>query len=825
MAERQAHTATRIPETDAAYLKFRRLLFGALANLARQGFKVSPVEGLDLIQDFFADAWSGISSRYDPSRGKFETYVYKAFIHFARPRIMRLHRWQSYLVNTIELVRTAEERSPVTESEESWYDINIVRDALLQLPSFEREVLYSYLLTDIRSERKLAERFSVSRYRLRETLVTALGRVMVLLGEPGRIPEDDWKVALVLWQEGRTVPEAAGYLGRTVQEVREARSRIAKLLAEGLKHCQPTTHIQQRGRPMDADIYNLLKGAIASPGDQELLKQIRAQANAILTYLERSEFSEELEQLTFESDPEWVAEVYGAIAGEEELSPEDRATLAELFKANTEQEILISSAFAEVLMSDLPRDLHDIRNWFQALPPISEDERKDLYDHPAVQASRPYSDQLIVCGMTPLTIFYSTEAISTVVDRLMRYEVIPQPWAVIIGLEDNPRNQPTIVLHEIANVAECSQDTAQLLLPWLVRVAQFKPYLFGGFEARPISMGIHLVRTSEVDSNLYKRWAVRSDPSEERVRLNQKNIRLKFDGIWDLINNGQLQIRGAEYTGQKYTDNPEAWELWRRGAELYRKYTKEANAQARELFEKAISLDPQFARAYANLAATYRQDWDYEWTADLPAAELQAFELAQRSVAIDPSLPYGHVQLAYLYVYRRQHDDAIREAEEAIKLGGANYADGYTALAQVLTYAGELQRAITLIEEAMSLDLRVPVCYLCHLGHAYYVIGQVEKYQKGDAQKAMEYYQKAEEYLKRAMEMNRNHRASRLHLVAVYMESGRELEARALFAEFPDMRRHITISQRRQQAPYKDPAMRDRYIDALRRAGSSEGTP
>jgi tetratricopeptide (TPR) repeat protein len=129
------------------------------------------------------------------------------------------------------------------------------------------------------------------------------------------------------------------------------------------------------------------------------------------------------------------------------------------------------------------------------------------------------------------------------------------------------------------------------------------------------------------------------------------------------------------------------------------------------------------------------------------------------------------------------------------------------------------------MEKALSLDPRAPVYYLRHLGMAYYTMGQVEKYQKGDAQKAMEYCQKAEEYLKRAIEMNRNHRASRLTLVAVYMECGREPEARALFAEFPDMHRHITISQRRQQAPYKDQEIRGRYIDALRRAGSPGGTP
>jgi adenylate cyclase len=317
----------------------------------------------------------------------------------------------------------------------------------------------------------------------------------------------------------------------------------------------------------------------------------------------------------------------------------------------------------------------------------------------------------------------------------------------------------------------------------------------------------------------YHLWAERYDRDVHDIFAVQEEIARRITRALAV----RLTVEEKANMGRQYTNSAEAWDAFMRGAELYRKYTKEANAQARALFEKAISLDPQFARAYANLTATYRQDWNFEWTtndpAELRAIEQRAFELAQRSVALDPSLPYGHVQLAYLYVYSLQHDDAIREAEQAIQLGGANYADGYAVLAQVLTYGGEPQRSVPLMEKALDLDPQAPVYYLRQLGQAYYVMGQVEKYQKGDAQKAQEYYQKAEEYLTRAMKVNPNHRQARLSLVPVYMESGQEPKAQALFAQFPDMRRHITISQRRQQVPYKDPAMRERYIDALRRAG------
>jgi adenylate cyclase len=318
----------------------------------------------------------------------------------------------------------------------------------------------------------------------------------------------------------------------------------------------------------------------------------------------------------------------------------------------------------------------------------------------------------------------------------------------------------------------------------------------------------------------YHLWAERYDRELQDIFAVQEEIARRITRALAV----RLTVEEKANMARQYTNSAEAWEYFMRGAELYRRSTKQDNAQARALFEKAISLDPQFARAYANLAATYRQDWNYEWTTDDPAKlrdiEQGAFELAQRSVALDPSLPYGHIQLAYIYVYRLKHDDAIREAEQAIRLGGDSFADGYAVLAQVLTYGGNPQGAVPLMEKALALDPQAPVYYLRQLGQAYYVWGQVENYQKGDAQQAMEYYRKAEEYLTRAMEVNRNHRQTRLSLAPVYMETGQEPRARALFAEFPDMRRHITIGQRRQQAPYKDQWIRERYIDALRRAGS-----
>ncbi|HSF32976.1 MAG TPA: tetratricopeptide repeat protein [Candidatus Tectomicrobia bacterium] len=294
----------------------------------------------------------------------------------------------------------------------------------------------------------------------------------------------------------------------------------------------------------------------------------------------------------------------------------------------------------------------------------------------------------------------------------------------------------------------------------------------------------------------YHLWAERYDRGLQDIFAVQEEIARKITASLAV----RLTAEEKATMERQYTNNVEAWELWSRGAELYRKYTKEDNAKARELFEQAISLDPQFARAYANLAATHRQDWNARWSQDPQASERQAFELAERSVALDPSLPYGHHQLAYLYLYREDHDRAIAEAERAVKLD-PNDADSYAALAVIQAYAGRPQEAIPLMEQAIRLNPKVPVYYFFHLGLAYYV---------------MKHYDKAEQNLQEALRINPNYRPARGYLVAVYSETGRKTEANRQAALTTATKllksgnRQLAEEHIRRITPYKDLTIRDR---------------
>ncbi len=184
----------------------------------------------------------------------------------------------------------------------------------------------------------------------------------------------------------------------------------------------------------------------------------------------------------------------------------------------------------------------------------------------------------------------------------------------------------------------------------------------------------------------------------------------------------QLTLREQGILVRKTTDNLEAYDHLLRGLESYFRFTKEANAQARQMFEKALALDPQYALAYVMLGWTYHIEWGMQWSTDPQILE-QAGELAQKALALDGSLPLAHSLLSGVYVYKQQPDQAIAESEQAIALD-PNAAGSYAQLADVLNMVSRPEEAVRLVEQAMRLNPRYPVMYLGTLGLAYRLTGR-----------------------------------------------------------------------------------------------------
>ncbi len=297
-------------------------------------------------------------------------------------------------------------------------------------------------------------------------------------------------------------------------------------------------------------------------------------------------------------------------------------------------------------------------------------------------------------------------------------------------------------------------------------------------------------------------WAERYDRDLKDVFALQDEIAGKIVKALEVRLTEDEQQRVA----RRYTDSLEAYDYFLRGRGYRGGQTKEANAQARRLLERATELDPKFAGAYAELSLIRFVEW-WVHRPDEPQVLERAFELAQKAVVLDASLPLAHANLGWLYMWRkRQYDRAIAEGQRAIAID-PNYADGYLFLGEILTFASRPEEAIGLSMKGMRLDPHSLWHYLLHLGHSDYLMGQHEE---------------ALANLKRSVTLNPDYPATHLWLAASYIELGREEEARAAVAEVLRLSPRASLQFFRQNFPYKDPAVLQRFLDDLRKAGMPE---
>jgi adenylate cyclase len=215
----------------------------------------------------------------------------------------------------------------------------------------------------------------------------------------------------------------------------------------------------------------------------------------------------------------------------------------------------------------------------------------------------------------------------------------------------------------------------------------------------------------------------------------------------------QLTLQEQGYIVRKSTDNVEAYDSFLRGVEYFTRTTKEANAQARQLFERAIALDPQYANAYTMLGWTYSQEWIWRWST-APQTLERALALAHQALAIDDSLPMSYSLLSVSYRHKQQHDRAIAAGERAIALD-PNNATSYAFQSEVLNSAGRSEEALKMAEQAIRLNPRFPPHYLFMLGWAYYSTGR---------------HAEAVTTLKEVLNRNPNYLAASLFLVATYID-------------------------------------------------------
>ena len=153
-------------------------------------------------------------------------------------------------------------------------------------------------------------------------------------------------------------------------------------------------------------------------------------------------------------------------------------------------------------------------------------------------------------------------------------------------------------------------------------------------------------------------WADRYDREINSIFAIRDDITRSIAGTIGGLAGKLAQAEVARLSG-KNPNSFTAYDYLMRGWYEWHKFTREGNAAARDLFEQARKIDPNYARAYAGLAWAYADDYDYEWTDDYDKTLKLTLEKASTAVRLDPNDYQAQWALGWAYLYNRQHEKAM----------------------------------------------------------------------------------------------------------------------------------------------------------------------
>jgi serine/threonine protein kinase/tetratricopeptide (TPR) repeat protein len=247
---------------------------------------------------------------------------------------------------------------------------------------------------------------------------------------------------------------------------------------------------------------------------------------------------------------------------------------------------------------------------------------------------------------------------------------------------------------------------------------------------------------------------------------------------------------------KRYTDNPEAYQLYLRGRYYWNQGTIAGFKKAIEYFQQAGTKDPKYALAQAGLADSYLFLGSY-WVEAIPEAKVAAL----KALELDPTLAEAHVSLGHIKLWL---DWDWPAAEVEFKQGIArnpNSALAHNQYAMYLAAMGRLSDAIAEVKRAQELDALSPIVntdlgwYLLYSGRGSDAVDQFRKtleldpaylsarWGLGAAYVQQQLYGEAIEELKKAVSLSEGSPVPLGHLGFAYGLKGARADANRTLSE------------------------------------------
>ncbi len=242
---------------------------------------------------------------------------------------------------------------------------------------------------------------------------------------------------------------------------------------------------------------------------------------------------------------------------------------------------------------------------------------------------------------------------------------------------------------------------------------------------------VQLIKTSDG----YHLWTQQFDRQLEDIFEIQREI---ADATASALS---VSLKRSKTSDQQQVD-PKAYDFFLRGLSYFGKHTQQHNLHARQMFQQAIEIEPEFGRAWAGLAYTHGFEYMYFNAAD--ASLKEARYTSRRALELAPDLAESHVSAGIECCMNKKYKEADAAFERAIELDPRNYEAWYL-FGRTKVHEGDLKRALKLFKRAAMVR---PDDYQSVLLQAqlFTSLGQVDR--------AVEVTRKGIERVRAALELN-----------------------------------------------------------------------
>ncbi len=214
-------------------------------------------------------------------------------------------------------------------------------------------------------------------------------------------------------------------------------------------------------------------------------------------------------------------------------------------------------------------------------------------------------------------------------------------------------------------------------------------------------------------------WAERYDRQLEDVFAIQDEIAQSIARALKVV----LTEKEKRAIAKAPTADVQAYDYYLRGRQFFHQFRRKGFDFARQMFARAIAIDPGYARAYAGVADCCSFFYMYYESSEANLRE--ADTTSRKAIEIDPELAEAHASRGLAVSLNKRYKEAKQEFETAIRLNPKLF-EAYYFYARARFAEGKLAEAAELFEQASranSEDYQAPLL----LGSVYIGLGRKEE--------------------------------------------------------------------------------------------------